>query len=61
MEDENIELKTCPFCGGKAEVKIIAYHYKEWHKVMCIICGAGTRLYSDEDQCIYSWNEREKE
>ena len=53
----NIELKPCPFCGGKAEMMGDQYPYVE-----CQECGAGfTANHSyefDEDDAASKWNAR---
>lgn len=51
------ELKTCPFCGGKAyfEGGITVY----WIK--CRICGVETLGYDDEADAVDAWNRRDGE
>ena len=39
-----IELKPCPFCGGKAEVFVST----EGVKVRCVACYCGTGFLMDE-------------
>jgi len=48
-----IELKPCPFCGGKAEIMGVTYVYIE-----CPDCGVKTRGYRDEEDAIETWNRR---
>lgn len=57
-----IRLKTCPFCGGPAEL-ISCDTGKEMsvHMVRCCdhyCTGWLTRRYNDEDTAIYAWNKR---
>jgi len=37
MDDQTIELKPCPFCGGAAEMRHILYGGET---VRCTVCGA---------------------
>ena len=64
MTDE-IELKLCPFCGGKADVfcdiKKTYYYvecYSEINDYDC--CEARTAEYDKEELAIDSWNIRAK-
>lgn len=41
---EEIKLKSCPFCGGEAEVRKITMYLKEARAVACKDCGTRTRL-----------------
>lgn len=77
MPNEEIKLKPCPFCGGKAETKscvnvtpIIdengAYvdadtSYFEW--TGCPICDIGFYIVEDEPEgvTIERWNRRAKD
>ena len=69
-----IRLKSCPFCGGKAELKNKRECYGhgeniEEHFVSCIICGAsGARIseyrFSPKvaiSKAIKFWNTRHQE
>ena len=56
------ELKKCPFCGGKATLKI---HYGFDEKVIsafvyCEECGVATRRCALETTAIGKWNRRVK-
>lgn len=44
MKKVKIELKPCPFCGGKAEVKQFA-NPKNWYCIECTNCGCRTDGY----------------
>jgi Lar family restriction alleviation protein len=62
-----MEIKNCPFCGGKAELHHGAFVEKTTSYVMCVKCRAKTdsiiakpSLCSD-DEAIKIWNERADE
>lgn len=44
----NIELKTCPFCGGKAEVTIAKSPMGTWF-VFCKNCKSSTDAFKDDE------------
>ena len=50
------ELLSCPFCGGKAELR----HNRAWdYEVRCTKCRAKTRLHHDnENGAVSDWNRR---
>lgn len=56
-------LKPCPFCGGKARLKLISTDAitmmppMYWHRVECISCRAGIEK-KDPEQAIEAWNRR---
>lgn len=61
------ELKPCPFCGSRAEVKqvycsdkyyIACSSHKELFKDCCVIAGVGARVYDTADEAISAWNRR---
>ena len=51
-----IELKPCPFCGGKAEMMGITFVY-----VKCLKCGVETMGFREEDEAAGAWNRRDGE
>lgn len=51
----NEELKTCPFCGGEAEIVISGGD----RRVDCKKCGARSDWYDTEAEAIAAWNRRE--
>ena len=50
------ELKPCPFCGGKAEMKS---YTRFW--VACDDCLSETSTYSTKEEAIEAWNRRAKD
>ena len=52
---KDIELKPCPFCGGKAH---IYQNYNGYYVAQCDKCGIGTLLCSDEKTAKRRWNRR---
>lgn len=61
MVDVNDALspKTCPFCGGVAELR----HNSSWaYEVRCTICHARTRQFQDNPNgAVSTWNKRDGE
>lgn len=66
-----VELKPCPFCGGKAEHLYcydsnIGYIYSnipwgdngEMHVIRCKKCDAETTRYKTQKGCFNAWNRR---
>ena len=49
------ELKRCPFCGGKAELRVYS---AELQFVQCISCLAGTTAFSNSKEAVVAWNKR---
>lgn len=52
----SVEIKTCPFCGGKAKLE----KNVEGYTIICTECGAstGTSYQYDENDTIKDWNSR---
>ena len=63
--DNEIQLKPCPFCGGKAEIKYVqsGWSYENTAYVRCTKCGASSQhlniTYREKelaDKVIDLWN-----
>lgn len=58
------ELKPCPFCGGKATIRIFRGKdgWRDRYAVLCRYdeggCGAESGLYHYEEEAIEAWNRR---
>ena len=69
MKLKNVELKPCPICGGKAELKQKkkAGHVRlgatcevsRMRYIRCSICHAKTEAQKNIDDAILMWNLRE--
>ena len=57
------KLKKCPFCGGKAELKLTHGFKGEVIAafVYCTECGANTRGYALESTAREAWSRRVEE
>lgn len=54
-----MELKRCPFCGGRARVEPIGrYDGCEKFKVRCVGCLAVTYNYDSYEEAVKAWNRR---
>lgn len=55
-----IILKSCPFCGGKAEMAIVpeGFAVGRWVYIRCRKCGAGTKPSREDMDAINAWNRR---
>ncbi len=60
LTEKETEIKSCPFCGASAVVKmVIAQNGFEYgKKVSCVRCNAGTGLYRKTEDCLEAWNKR---
>lgn len=56
--ETQIELKSCPFCGGKAEVHYQPIYTSDSVCVRCIECRARSRSFPCD--CIYQYYHGEK-
>lgn len=52
-----IDLKPCPFCGGKAEFANGGYWGRELFKVKCVMVPE-TGAYFIKQQAAAAWNTR---
>ena len=48
------ELKPCPFCGGEAEIIVVASYYK----VRCSRCSGSATIATDRAAAVEFWNRR---
>ena len=55
MSEIEIELKPCPFCGGKL---IYIRHIAGGNRVICRTCGAMGGMGEVKDDAAEAWNER---
>ena len=58
-----VDLKPCPFCGGKARIRKyvdIAFlvHKSNCYMAQCDNCGCGTSYESSEAHAEATWNRR---
>lgn len=75
MNLENIELKPCPFCGGKAEIWMLnengqSCRNAHWAKdiyIECSTCHAASDTFEKVidknalEQAVSAWNQRKKD
>ena len=63
----NIELKPCPFCGGRAAIEDVTWGFeligankpkKSWWVVECWDCHARTQPYSIQGKAVEAWQKR---
>ena len=57
----NIELKPCPFCGGKAELKTVNQCFAEAYYVRCkdkTCRGRAAKAVRSIHAAVKSWNRR---
>ena len=53
-----MELKACPFCGGKAEIYEAEFEGKTFFTVGCENCNITTQGYETEEDAATAWNRR---
>ena len=46
------ELKRCPFCGGKAELRVYS---AELQFVQCVDCLSGSTAFPTGEEAIDAW------
>ncbi len=52
------KLKSCPFCGSKADVFENKFEGNKIYMVACEQCGISTAAYEHEQSAINDWNKR---
>lgn len=57
---KKIELKKCPFCGGKADFgfKGVFTSIVDNNWVECTLCHAETQIYDTREEAANVWNMR---
>lgn len=55
------ELKPCPFCGGRAEIKSLIHEILLVYvvRVICDNCGAQAREFKTREMAAEAWNRRD--
>lgn len=53
-----VELKPCPFCGGKDSGMLTTSYDGYWFAVFCENCMVQTRKCRQEKEAIEAWNRR---
>lgn len=53
-----MELKPCPFCGGKAELNVYPFDTRNEYQVECENCFCQTYVYDTEQDAIEAWDRR---
>lgn len=64
QETQEVELKPCPFCGGKAFIS--NYEYENYgnsrleitHSIDCEKCCSSIGYCRSEEEAIETWNKR---
>lgn len=54
----SVDIKDCPFCGGKASIFTEKYDGETVYMVCCEECGICTAAYEYEQPAINDWNRR---
>lgn len=54
---DEIKLKPCPFCGGKADI-LGENKYLPGTIVHCTECQVETPMYKNREDAIKAWNRR---
>lgn len=53
------ELKPCPFCGGKADIRDFTIIDSDPEiDIFCTNCGGQTFVYKTKAEAIEAWNRR---
>ncbi len=75
MDLENIKLKPCPFCAGKAKIRLVNKHVQLCEDVCdaksvyieCVECNASTENFESSidknalEQAVSAWNQRKED
>lgn len=56
--ENNISLKPCPFCGGKANTYTIQGYMKDECYVACSMCEVKGPRHKEEKYAFKLWNDR---
>lgn len=54
----NEELKTCPFCGGEAEIVEDRLFGEDYYAGRCRSCAATYAFEATKEEAIAAWNRR---
>lgn len=54
----SVDIKDCPFCGGKASIFKDKYEGEIIYTVSCEECGISTAAYEHEQSALNDWNRR---
>lgn len=57
-EAEPVQVEACKHCGGGAVQKSKELDGKEWHMVVCRMCGIRTPLCNNSEAALRTWNRR---
>ena len=58
---EHKDLKSCPFCGGEADVVPYSIYGKvKSYFCQCLKCGCQSRDYTTKQNAKKAWNRRAK-
>lgn len=55
---EHVELKPCPFCGGRAKIEILGGPGSSYRTVQCSKCKCDLNFYATEEMAVDKWNTR---
>lgn len=55
---KKIELESCPFCDGQAEIEVPPFRHFKFYRVVCQKCHCGTKEYPNIEMAVDDWNRR---